>query len=187
MTKTLYYTATSIDGFIADADNSLSWLFAVDSGGEGGPPDFAGFFAGVGAMCLGATTYQWMLDNHGYLDKPDDWRAVYGDTPCWVFTHRSLPVIPGADVRMVSGEVAPVHEAMTDAAADKNIWILGGGELAGHFADAGLLDELNLMLAPVTLGAGAPVLPRRLLSTDLRLVDMTRHGQMAQLTYELRH
>ena len=51
---------------------------------------------------------------------------------------------------------------MTRAAGDRNIWIVGGGDLAGQFADAGLLDEVIVSIAPVTLGAGAPLLPRRL-------------------------
>jgi dihydrofolate reductase len=72
---------------------------------------------------------------------------------------------------------------MRDVAGDRNIWIVGGGELAGAFADVGLLDELILGVAPVTLGAGAPLLPRRLTADRLSLTDLRRHGQFAYLTY----
>ncbi|WP_245673296.1 dihydrofolate reductase family protein [Nocardia lijiangensis] len=61
----------------------------------------------------------------------------------------------------------------------------GGGELAGRFADAGLLDEVIVGITPVTLGGGAPLLPRRILSDRMRLVDVARMGQFAQLTYQL--
>ncbi|WP_227530293.1 dihydrofolate reductase family protein [Microbacterium tenebrionis] len=61
---------------------------------------------------------------------------------------------------------------MTAAAGDKDIWIVGGGDLAGQFVDAGLLDEVWLQYAPVTLGSGAPVLPR---SLDLELIDVARN------------
>ncbi len=61
---------------------------------------------------------------------------------------------------------------MTAAAGEKDIWIVGGGDLAGQFADAGLLDEVWLQYAPVTLGSGAPVLPRAL---DLELIDVARN------------
>jgi dihydrofolate reductase len=81
--------------------------------------------------------------------------------------------------------VRPVHEAMTTAAEGKNIWLVGGGELAGAFADAGLLDEIVLGVAPVTLGAGAPLLPRRLTSSRLTLTGMEQRGQFAYLTYAL--
>ena len=49
---------------------------------------------------------------------------------------------------------------MVEAAGGKNVWLVGGGELVGQFYDHGLLDELIVTIASVTLGAGAPLLPR---------------------------
>jgi dihydrofolate reductase len=69
-----------------------------------------------------------------------------------------------------------VHRDMVDAAGDRNVWIVGGGNLAGQFADAGLLDEVLAMIAPVTLGGGAPLLPRRV---ELRLEELGRNGDFA--------
>jgi dihydrofolate reductase len=185
MPKTQYYTATTIDGYIADPDNSLGWLFEVGEGrdDEGAENPFAAFFAGVGAFAMGATTYQWVLDHEQLLDNPQKWKEYYGDVPAWVFTHRDLPPIPGATVHFVRGDVRPVHAAMTEAAAGRNVWVVGGGALAGDFADAGLLDELILGVAPVTLGGGAPVLPRRLPASRLTLTDLRQRGQFAYLTY----
>jgi dihydrofolate reductase len=71
---------------------------------------------------------------------------------------------------------------MIKAANGRNVWIVGGGELAGAFADAGLLDELILGVAPVTLGGGAPLLPRRLTSSRLTLADVRQRGQFVYLT-----
>jgi dihydrofolate reductase len=183
--KTQYYTATTIDGFIADADNSLDWLFAVDEGREDetGQSPFTRFFADVGAFAMGATTYKWVLGHENLLAEPAKWAGYYGDVPSWVFAHRELPPIPGVAMTFVQGDVRPVHEAMRAAAGDKNIWLTGGGELVGAFADAGLLDEVILGVAPVTLGAGAPVLPRRLTSERLTLTGVEQHGQFAYLTY----
>ena len=185
MTRTVYYTATSIDGYIADENNSLDWLFQVSS--EGADADhaeeFAAFFAGIGAFASGATTYEWILNHEKALDQPEKWLGPYGDTPCWVFTHRDLPAVPGAPITFVSGDVRPVHQAMVAAAQGKDVWLVGGGELVGAFADHGLLDEVILGMAPVTLGAGAPLLPRRLLPNRLRLTGVKRKGQFAQLTY----
>ena len=62
---------------------------------------------------------------------------------------------------------------MVAAARGKNVWIVGGGDLAGQFADAGLLDEVLVTIAPVTLGAGAPLLPRRI---ELRLDELGQNG-----------
>ena len=184
MTKTQYYTATSIDGFIADQHNSLDWLFQVDS--NSGDDPFSSFFSGVGAFAMGATTYEWVLRDDNLLAQPEKWREWYGDIPSWVFTHRSLPRVPGADITFVSGDVRPVHGAMVEAAEGKNVWLTGGGELVGAFADHGLLDEIILGIAPVTLGGGAPLLPRRLLSPHLSLVNVDRVGQFVYLTYAVR-
>jgi dihydrofolate reductase len=183
VTITQYFTATTLDGFIADPDNSLSWLFEVES--EGGAPPFGEFFAGVGAFVMGATTYEWVYAHESLAESPEKWAEWYGEIPAWVFTHRELPVVPGAPIHFVQGDVRPVHEAMVAAAAGKNVWVVGGGELAGAFADAGLLDELILSVAPVTLGAGAPLLPRRLSSKRLRLTSARAAGQFAALTYSV--
>ncbi len=180
MTKTQYYTATSIDGFIADENNSLDWLFEQDPGDDN-HDRFRTFMAAVGAIVMGATTYEWVLDHEHVRNEPAKWREWYGDTPAWVFGHRDLPSIPGADVRFVAGDVRPVHEAMTEAAGDANIWLVGGGDLVGQFADHGLLDEIILGVAPVMLGAGAPLLPRRL--SGLRLEGARPSGTMIELRY----
>ena len=185
MTKTQYYTATSLDGFIADENNRLDWLFEVDPGTDPSD-DFGQFFRGVGAMAMGATTYEWVVAHESLLENPEKWQGYYGETPCWVFTHRDLPAIPGAVISFVQGGVGPVHEAMTAAARGRNVWLVGGGELVGQFADRGLLDEILLGVAPVTLARGAPLLPRRLTASRLELTDVSRRGQFARLTYRMR-
>jgi dihydrofolate reductase len=182
---TQYYTATTLDGYIADENNSLDWLFEVDRD-ESGDDSFATFFAGVGAMAMGATTYEWVLEYERLLDDPAKWRGWYGETPCWVFTHRTLRAVPGAAISFVADDVGPVHEQMERAAAGKNIWLVGGGDLVGQFADRDLLDEIILSVAPVTLGRGAPLLPRRLTAADLELVEAGRNRQFARLRYRVR-
>jgi dihydrofolate reductase len=184
--KTQYYTATSLDGYIADESNSLDWLFEVDRDPEASEQSFAAFFADVGAMAMGATTYEWVLEHERLLEEPGTWRRYYGDTPCWVFTHRTPAAVPGAEIAFVQGDVRPVHEQMREAAAGKNIWLVGGGDLVGQFADRSLLDEILVGVAPVTLGRGAPLLPRRLTAAQLELVAVARDRQFARLTYRVR-
>ena len=184
MAKTQYFTATSLDGFIADADNSLDWLYQAhtDDHGVVGLDDF---FGAVGAMAMGATTYEWVLEHERLLDEPQTWHEFYGDIPAWVFTHRELPPIPDATLAFVQGDVEPVHDVMSAAAGGKNIWLVGGGDLVGQFADQGLLDELLIHVAPVTLGSGAPLLPRRILSDRLTLVSAEVEAGFAYLTYSV--
>jgi len=175
---TQYYTATTLDGFIADPDNSLEWLFTREQDKDG-PLNYAAFIAEVGSMAMGATTYEWVVD-HEFRDKdPAEWKWPY-EIPCRVFTHRQLTVVPGADVEFTSADVAAVHAELVEAAGGRNVWIVGGGDLAGQFADAGLLDEVIVYVAPVTLGAGAPLLPRRI---ELRLEELARNGDFACARY----
>ena len=108
MSLTQYYTATSLDGFIADRDNSLDWLF-TRAREEDGPLNYGEFISAVGAMAMGSTTYEWIL-GHEFADKdPAEWKWPY-DIPCWVFTHRQLPVVPEAPVEFTSADIATVHK-----------------------------------------------------------------------------
>lgn len=178
--KTVYFTATSLDGYIADEDNSLAWLFQF---GDSGMGEHAAFMDGVGAVAMGSTTYQWLLDNEirpGTTEaKPWPYRL-----PCWVFTSRTLTVVPGADIRFVKGDVRPVHTQMVAAAGGKNVWLVGGGDLVGQFWDHGLLDEITVSIAAVTLGGGAPLLPRAITTPPLRLVKVKQEGEaFVHLTY----
>jgi dihydrofolate reductase len=171
MSLTQYYTATTLDGFIAGPDDSLDWLFVQEQDHEG-PLNYYGFVSDVGAGAMGATTYEWILERHS-----EKWPY---DFPCWVFTHRDLPTLPG--VQLTSGDVASVHGELVAAAEGKNVWIVGGGELVGQFADVGLLDEVIVFIAPVTLGAGKPLLPRRL---ELRLEETGRSVDFAVARYSV--
>lgn len=175
---TQYYTAATLDGFIADPDHSLEWLFTRRRE-PGGPLTYDEFIAGVGAIAMGSTTYEWIVDHEFSGKDPADWTWPY-DVPCWVFTHRELPVVPGAPIRFTSGDVATVHAEMVAAAGGRNVWIVGGGDLVGQFADVGLLDEVIVWIASVTLGAGAPLLPRRL---ELRLEEHARNGDFLCARY----
>ncbi len=180
MVLTQYYTATTLDGFIADPDNSLDWLFTRKREVDG-PLNYEAFIADIGAMAMGSTTYEWILD-HEFADKDPAERKWPYDIPCWVFTHRELPIVPGAGIELTSSDVANVHEEMVAAAGDRNVWIVGGGDLAGQFADAGLLDEVMVSIAPVTLGGGAPLLPRQI---ELRLEELGRNGDFVSARFSV--
>ncbi len=180
---TQYYTATSIDGFIADADNSLEWLFQLTGEATGMEEEYPSFIADVGAMAMGSTTYEWIANHTGFLDDPSKWEYAM---PTWVFSSRQLPSADGPDIRFVSGDVAPVHAEMVEAAAGKNVWLVGGGDLVGQFHDQGLLDELIIGVAPVFLGAGAPLLPRMITKPQLRLTEVIQYGEVfASLRYQV--
>ena len=180
-----YRTAASLDGFIADADNSLTWLFEVEQ--ESGADDgLSRFMDTITVLVEGSTTYEWVLAEEKLLDEPHKWQGYYGQRPTFVFTTRELPVPEGADVRFVSGPVTDALPAITAAAGDGDVWLFGGGELVGQFDDAGALDAVEVTLAPVTLGVGAPLLPRRIESRRLRLRSATADGQFVTACYDVR-
>jgi dihydrofolate reductase len=180
--KTQYYTATSLDGFIATEDDSLEWLFPLGSLGDSSYPDF---ISEVGALAMGSATYEWMLRNAEKVTAETGSPWPYTQ-PTWIFSSRNLPGIDGANIRFVNGNVRNIYSEMRDAAGTRNIWIVGGGGLAGQFYDAGLLDELIVQIGSATLGKGKQLFPRRVLSPNLRLVSVRQMGAgMAELRYEV--
>ena len=180
--KTQYFTATSLDGFIATEDDSLDWLFPL---GDLNDSSYPGFIAEVGALVMGSATYQWIV-NHADEVMHETGSSWPYTQPTWVFSHRVLPGIDGADIRFVRGNVQQVHDEMRKVAGTKNIWIVGGGDLAGQFYDAGLLHELIIQVGSVTLGSGKPLFPRRVLSPKLRLISVRQIGRgMCELRYEV--
>jgi dihydrofolate reductase len=180
--KTQYYTASSLDGFIATEDDSLDWLFPL---GDIAETSYSTFIEDVGALAMGSATYEWMLRHlmGPEADQPQPWPY---EQPAWVFSSRTLPSVPGADIRFARGDVRPVHREMVTAAGGKNVWIVGGGELVGQFYDQGLLDEIFVQIGSVTLGSGKPLLPRAITKPSLRLMSVRQVGTgFAELHYEV--
>lgn len=180
--KTQYYTATSLDGYIATEDDSLEWLFTLGDIAETSYPEF---IRGVGALAMGSATYEWMLRHvvGAEARRPGPWPY---DQPTWVFSSRSLPRVPGADIRFARGDVRPIHAEMVRAAGGRNLWIVGGGELVGQFHDHGLLDEIIAQVGSVTLGSGKPLLPRAITNPPLKLTSARAMGPgFAELRYDV--
>ena len=176
MTRSVYYTATTLDGFLADEQDSLAWLFKQDID-EAGAMNYGAFIKEIGAIAMGATTYAWILAH--LAETGETWSY---DMPAFVFTHRGPTAVDGADVRFVSGDVASTYDEIAAAAGERDVWVVGGGDLAAQFAEAGHLDEMIVSIAPVTLGAGRPIFPRR---WDFRLVELDRNRAFACARYEV--
>jgi dihydrofolate reductase len=180
--KTQYYTASTLDGFIATEDDSLEWLFPL---GDINETSYPSFIKEVGALAMGSATYEWML-RHIVKPGTDAGAPWPYSQPTWVFSSRPRKLVAGADVRVVKGDVRPVHAEMKAAAAGKNLWLVGGGELVGQFYDADLLDEIIVQIGSVTLGRGKQILPRRITNPALRLISVQKVGPgFAELRYEV--
>jgi len=171
MTTYHFYTASSLDGFLADPDDGLGWLLSREFD-ETGPMNIPDFQARIGANVMGATTYEWLLAHGGV----DSWPY---EVPTFVFTHRELAAVNG-DVRFVSGAPADHREVIESAAAERDVWVLGGGALAAAFADDGMLDELTVTFAPVFLGSGRPLYGG---ARELQLLEHAVNGEFLAARY----
>lgn len=171
MTRYRYYTATTLDGFIADDADSLAWLFKQHIE-EDGPGNATEFIAGVGVQVLGSTTYRWIREHE------PEWLP---QIPTFVFTHRDLEPA-NDDVSFVAGSPAE-HRAMFEAAAGgRDVWVMGGGGLAAAFAAVGMLDEVLVSIAPVLLGSGKPLFGG---AVDLALQECNRNGDFVIARYDV--
>jgi len=140
------HAVSSLDGFIARRDNSVSWLEGngqvYKAGVSLSEEEIAAFVKGIDCYVLGSRTYEHALE----LGWP------YGDTPAIVVTGRKLPSTKKS-VEFYSGDLkALVDEKL--APRYRNIWLVGGAMLAQSFLKLGLVDEIRLTIAPVLLGDG---------------------------------
>ena len=173
-----YYAATSLDGYIARPDGSIDWLQSYGADADLGPGpmsdgSYDAFYAGVGAVVMGSKTYEYVHEH------ASSWPY---DVPSFVFSSRDLETLPG-DIRVVSGEVTAVHRDAVDAAGDKNVWLVGGGNLASQWVAEGLIDEIIVTLVPAVIGEGLPLFAKGI-PGELRLVSSRAHENgMVELRY----
>ena len=194
--RTVYYCASSLDGYIAEADDSIEWLTGYEGAfedptaepnpmSEGG--SYEGFYAGVRALVFGSTTYEWLLD---HLDLAGGGNWPYRGKPCWVLSSRDLrvPAGEGVDIRVADGSVEDLYGEMAAAAGDGVLWVVGGGGVASQLADANLLDEVHVTVVPVVLGTGKQLFDRRLPGPPMRLTGTRAFANgMVELRYEISH
>jgi dihydrofolate reductase len=161
---TVYFTASSLDGYIVDEVESLDWLTSRNIDANG-PFGYEAFIKDVGALVMGSATYEWVVRNH-----PGDW--MY-EQPSWVLTHRPEIIADGHPVQTFAGAVAELHPKLVSAAAGKDVWVVGGGDVAAQYAAVRLIDEMIVTYAPCSLGGGSRVLPIR---SEWTLVESGGNG-----------
>jgi dihydrofolate reductase len=186
VSKSQYYCASSLDGYIAEADDTLEWLTKYEGSFDGADAEpikgaYDRFYDGVGALVMGSTTYEFVLR------ELSEW--PYKGKPTWILTSRDLPKPEGegVDVRIVSAKVPDLYDEMIAAAGEHNLWVVGGGNVASQFADEGLLDDVLVTVVPVVLGEGKPLFDRRLPGGPMQLTGARCFDSgMVELRYEIR-
>lgn len=174
MSKTIFYVAASLDGYLADENGSVDWLMPF----QNAPYDYgyADFIASIGHVITGSKTYEQAKDFPGGWNFPNK--------KTWVFTQRNLETEGREDIVLWRNSPA---ELMTLLRSEpKNIWMLGGAQLATAFFNGGLVDELVLTQIPVVLGKGKPLFEgiSGQLKLDLKKVEQFPNG-VVQLIYKV--
>jgi dihydrofolate reductase len=148
MRKISYFVASSLDGYLARTDGSIDWLFHDQDYG------FSAFFDGIDTVLQGRRTYEQALafDEYPYPGKQD-----------FIFSRSLRNPQHGVVVSQPIAEFA----AQLKAQSGKDIWLVGGGELAGAFFAARAIDELIVFVHPILIGSGRPFAAQ--LPGDVRL------------------
>jgi dihydrofolate reductase len=182
----VYYAAQSVDGFIAESDDTLDWLIGYE--GSFDDPSatpmkgtYEEFYDGVGALVMGSATYEFIRGHEG---AGGNW--PYAGKPTWVLTTRELPGFEGEDIRFARGTAAELGPEMIEAAGERDLWVMGGGNVASQFVEAGLLETLVLTVVPVVLGEGKPLFDERLPGRPMQLTGTRVFDTgMVELSYTL--
>jgi len=144
MARVRFYVATSLDGFIADAEGSADWMAHYDARLYG----YEDFLAQVGAVVMGRRTFE-LITAVG-----EDW--PYRGKPVFVLSSQSLGRVPPGVTGASRGLLAALHSAR--ATTPKDIWIVGGAVTMQSALEENLVDLMELFLVPVLLGRGLTLL-----------------------------
>ena len=178
--KVTIHMVSSLDGFIANKDNSVSWFETSDKYEKGvDGVDVEEFLKTIDCYIMGARTYEHALE----LSKSYGW--VYGDVPTIVITHRNLAV-DRKNIKIFSGDLNKlVNERLKPNY--KNVWLVGGAMLARDFIRLKLADEIRLSVMPIILGDGILFFDQIEQEQLLHLKNITAYKNgMVELWYEIR-
>jgi len=171
---------SSLDGYIAKKDNSVSWFETSDNYEKGvSEQDSVEFLKSIDCYVMGSHTYEQALE----LSKSYGW--AYGEIPTVVLTHRKLP-IDKMNIETYSGDLNKlVNERLKPNY--KNVWVVGGAKLAKDFIRLNLADETRQSILPIILGEGTPFFNQIGQEHALHLKNVTAYKSgMMKLRYEIK-
>jgi dihydrofolate reductase len=178
--KIAIHMVSSLDGYIAKKDNSISWFETSDNYENGvTEQDAVEFLKTIDCYVMGSRTYEHALE----LSKSYGW--VYGDVPTIVLTHRKLP-IDRQNIETYSGDL---NKLVNDRLKPyyKNVWLVGGAKLTKDFIRLHLADEIRQSILPIILGDGIPFFYQIEQEQSLHLKNVIAYKSgMVELCYEIR-
>jgi len=178
--KVTIHMVSSLDGFIAKKDNSISWFDTSDYYEKGvAGQNIEEFIKTIDCYVMGARTYEHALE----LSKTHGW--AYGDTPTIVVSHKTLP-IERQSIEIYSGDLHKLVEERLKPTY-KNVWLAGGAILVKDFIRLKLADEIRLSVLPIILGNGIPFFNHIEQEQVLHLKEVTAYKTgMVELWYEIK-
>ena len=177
MRKVKLYIASSLDSYIAGENDSIDWLFSDADYG------YAKFYDSIDTILVGRKTYEQSLTFEEY---PYKGKKVY------VFTHKAeiekkkMKKIP--DVEYIDDNIPEFVSRLIkqSSVGNKDIWLLGGGEIVSIFLNADLVDEIILSIHPIILGKGIPLFNNMKKRVNLRLLEsIPFESGLVQLHYRI--
>ena len=186
MSRVRYYCAASLDGYIAESDDNLDWLLKYEGSFEGadseeGQGGYEAFYEGSGPWCPAQSP-----------TSSSSSTSISGPTPasrpgCLARASYRSPRVRASTFGSSNAQVPDLIDEMIEAAGDRDLWVVGGGNVASQFADNDLLDTVEVTLVPVVLGEGKPLFDRRLPGGPMQLTGArTYTSGMVGLTFDVR-
>jgi dihydrofolate reductase len=177
--KIIVYIATSADGYIARPDGDVEWLNrrprTVDYG-------MREFYPTIDTILWGRKTYDWLLN---YYKKRGKTKGLFDTKVANYVFSRKPPRQATPGVEFVS-QPAKAFARRLRAKPGKHIWMMGGAELIASFLDAREIDEFDIHVIPVFIGAGIPLVAPRHRDVPLRLRSAKKYPDgVVRLRYEV--
>ena len=179
--KVVVNRAMSLDGFIAAPGHRMDWGGGRPLADFVAPADFAEIASATGAMLIGRRT--WDVGSKMEAEEPGSVDYPFSG-PFFLLTHRP-PEPPDPDVTVLSGDIGEAVATALDAAAGKNLEILGA-DVAGQCLGRGLVDEILVYVLPVLLGDGIPFSAPGLTRVDLEPISNVRSDDATILRFRVR-
>lgn len=181
MAHVTYFAAITLDGRIAGPSDDLAFLDTFEGTFPDGPYAMATLIAGYDSLVMGSTTFR-VIRQRIEAGLHETW--PYGGRPAWVLTRAGAlpPVRDAAGLRAFAGDVREL-KAQLDRHGVERTWLVGGGDLAGQFFAADLVDEIILGVAPTLVGRGPALADGVFPLRRFDLVHLERSGSAVVLHY----
>ncbi|NLW78959.1 MAG: dihydrofolate reductase [Ruminococcaceae bacterium] len=163
-----FYGCVTIDGYLADKNHSLDWLYQTGTTEKTGYNDF---YKKMNITIMGKKTFD-------EAARMDDANLAYSATDNYVFTHAEK--LPISGFTPISADVIAFVKTIDK---DQNIWIVGGNQILAPLLDNDLIDTMIIQIAPVILGNGIPLFAQKDALKRFSLEEVNQYGQFAELVY----